>query len=94
MDRQRNVPIEMVRLAKEQGHPTMFTPPYYYDLQPIGLLWAQVKGTVPYRNNKNRLMDETNQYDIFKPESWYDFILGLVRFHTSMFLNLTNSKQY
>lgn len=40
------IPIECDRLAKEQGHELLLTPPYHSDLQPIELVWALVKGTV------------------------------------------------
>ncbi|KAG7373516.1 DDE superfamily endonuclease [Nitzschia inconspicua] len=41
-----NVPFECERLAKEQGHEVLLTPPYHSDLQPIELVWAMVKGGV------------------------------------------------
>jgi hypothetical protein len=39
-----HVPIEIKRLAEVGGHTILFTPAYHSDLQPIELVWAQVKG--------------------------------------------------
>lgn len=41
-----NVPFEVVKLAEEQGHIVLFTPPCYSDLQPIELVWAFIKGRI------------------------------------------------
>ena len=46
-----NVPIEIVRMAEEQGHKVLYTPPYHSDLQPIELVWALVKGNVGRQYN-------------------------------------------
>ena len=37
---------EVVQLAKQQGHEVLYTPPYHCDLQPIEMVWSQVKGEV------------------------------------------------
>jgi transposase len=37
---------ECVKLAHEQGHTVLMTPPYHSDFQPIELLWARIKGEV------------------------------------------------
>lgn len=37
---------EVVQLAKQQGHEVLYTPPYHCDLQPIEMVWTQVKGEV------------------------------------------------
>jgi transposase len=37
---------ECEKLAHEQGHTVLMTPPYHSDFQPIELLWARVKGEV------------------------------------------------
>ena len=39
-----SVDAEIVQLAKEQGHEVLYTPPYHCDLQPIEMVWSQVKG--------------------------------------------------
>jgi transposase len=39
-----NEKFECVRLAEEQGHKVLFTPPYHSDLQPIELTWAWIRG--------------------------------------------------
>jgi transposase len=41
-----NEKFECVRLAEEQGHKVLFTPPYHSDLQPIELTWARIKGNI------------------------------------------------
>lgn len=38
--------IEVRKLAKENGHEVLFTPPYHSDLQPIELTWARIKGNI------------------------------------------------
>ena len=40
------VELEVVQLAKQQGHEVLYTPPYHCDLRPIGMIWSQVKGEV------------------------------------------------
>ena len=35
---------EIVQLAKQHGHEVLYTPPYHCDLQPIEMVWSQVKG--------------------------------------------------
>lgn len=42
----KNVELKIIKIAKEQGHSVMFTPPYYSDLQPIELIWARVKASI------------------------------------------------
>ena len=37
---------EVVQLTKQQGHKVLYTPPYHYDLQPIEMVWSQIKGEV------------------------------------------------
>lgn len=41
-----NVKKEIIEAAEEKGHLVLFTPPYHSDLQPIELVWAQVKGAI------------------------------------------------
>lgn len=36
----------IVSMAEEAGHEVMFSPPHYSDLQPIEIVWANVKGAV------------------------------------------------
>jgi len=43
---EKNILIEVERLAREKGHRILFTPPYHSDFQPIELVWALVKGNV------------------------------------------------
>ena len=40
------VEAEVVQLTKQQGHEVLYTPPYHYDLQPIEMVWSQIKGEV------------------------------------------------
>ena len=56
----------IVKIAEGAGHRVLFTPPYHSDLQPIELVWAQIKGNVGRKYNYettlelvyNRLMEE------------------------------------
>ncbi|KAF4147519.1 putative DDE superfamily endonuclease domain-containing protein [Phytophthora infestans] len=41
-----NVAPVIVARAGEKGHEIIFTPPYHSDLQPIEIVWANVKGEV------------------------------------------------
>lgn len=38
--------LELEEVAEAAGHQVLFTPPYHSDLQPIELVWANVKGKV------------------------------------------------
>ncbi|KAH9091262.1 hypothetical protein LEN26_018811 [Aphanomyces euteiches] len=42
----RNIPAEVEKMATERGHVVAWTPPYHSDLQPIELVWSDVKGKV------------------------------------------------
>lgn len=42
----QNVKPEAERLALEAGHTVLYTPPHHSDLQPIELVWANIKGEV------------------------------------------------
>jgi hypothetical protein len=72
-----NEPAEIVRLAEEQGHQVLFTPPYHSDFQPIELVWALIKGNVGHQYNTNttldivhnRLMDEFQKLEESGQES-------------------------
>lgn len=50
-----NVKPIVVKMLEDAGHQVIFTPPYHSDLQPIELIWANVKGEVgrQYDNNTN-----------------------------------------
>ena len=37
---------EIVQLAKQHGFEVLYTPPYHCDLQPIEMVWSQVKDEV------------------------------------------------
>eukprot|EP00957_Ditylum_brightwellii_P096270 7332515-Ditylum_brightwellii.AAC.1 len=43
---QENVKPIIISLAEEAGHMVVWSPPHHSDLQPIELVWANVKGTV------------------------------------------------
>ena len=47
------VPYEVVRLAEQQGHRVLFTPPYMSELQPIELVWGYVKGNIRRMHDAN-----------------------------------------
>ncbi|CAK4100585.1 unnamed protein product [Aphanomyces euteiches] len=42
----RNIPAEVEKMDTERGHVVAWTPPYHPDLQPIELVWSDVKGKV------------------------------------------------
>ena len=48
---------EIFRLAEEQGHEVLLTPPYHSDLQPIELVWARIKGNVGRQYSKESTLD-------------------------------------
>jgi hypothetical protein len=52
-----NEKIEIVRLAEEEGHKVLFTPPYHSDLQPIELTWAFIKGNVGRQYSVNSTLE-------------------------------------
>jgi len=53
-----NEKYECVRLAEELGHKVLFIPPYHSDLQPLELIWADIKGKT-CRNSSLELMHQT-----------------------------------
>lgn len=53
-----NEKIAVERLAEEQGHKVLFTPPYHSDLQPIELVWALVKGNVGQQYSVGTTLEE------------------------------------
>jgi len=58
---QDNVSFECERLAKEQGHEVLLTPPYHSDLQPIELVWAMIKGAVGRQYNNDTTLELVHQ---------------------------------
>ena len=43
---EENVKPVIVSMAQEKGHEVLFSPPHFSDLQPIQIVWANVKGEV------------------------------------------------
>ena len=43
---QANISPVIVKMAEDEGHEVLFTPPHFSDLQPIETVWAIVKGIV------------------------------------------------
>jgi transposase len=58
----KNVPMEIVRLANEQGHQVLFIPPYHNDLQPIQVLWSQMIGNIGYKCTTHTTIEQVQQY--------------------------------
>ena len=56
-----SVDAEIVQLAKEQGHEVLYTPPYHCDLQPIEMVWSQVKGEVGRQYDVSTTMQLVHQ---------------------------------
>jgi len=52
---------ECVRLAEENGHTILFTPPYHSDLQPIELVWAQIKGRIGRQYSKDTTLEDVRE---------------------------------
>lgn len=48
---------EVVRVAQENGHEVLFTPPYHSDIQPIELLWALIKGNIGRQYDDMTILD-------------------------------------
>jgi transposase len=44
-------------MAKNGGHNTLRLPPYHYELNPIELAWAMVKGYVKQHNTTYKIDD-------------------------------------
>ena len=49
------------QLMSDAGHSLVFTPPFCPEVQPIELLWAQVKRYVAERSTHNRSMTEARE---------------------------------
>ena len=47
---------EVIQLAKQQGHEVLYTPPYHCYLQPIEMVWTQVKGEVGRQDDLSTTM--------------------------------------
>ena len=37
-------------MAKAEGHEVLFSPPHYFDLHPIEIVWANIKGEVVWKH--------------------------------------------
>ncbi|RHY18959.1 hypothetical protein DYB32_010304 [Aphanomyces invadans] len=46
---EKHIKPQVVQMAIDKGHQVVFTPPHHSDLQPIELVWANVKGHVGRR---------------------------------------------
>ncbi|OQR85314.1 hypothetical protein ACHHYP_11956 [Achlya hypogyna] len=53
-----NIEPEIVTLAKEDGHEVLYSPPHHSDLQPIELVWANVKGTIGRAYDENTTVQD------------------------------------
>ena len=51
----------IVQLAKQHGHEVLYTPPYHCDLQPIEMVWSQVKGEVGRQYDTGTIMQIVKQ---------------------------------
>jgi hypothetical protein len=49
------------QLMSDAGHSLVYTPPFCPEVQPIELLWAQIKRYVADRSTHNRSMTETRE---------------------------------
>ncbi len=69
----------IVELAESKGHKVLFQPPHHSDLQPIELIWANVKGDVAkkydsatkFKDVEDRLLDA---YTKVTSKNWTDVI--------------------
>lgn len=61
-------------MASEHGHIVLRLPPYHSDLNPIELIWAQVKDYVGARNTRNTLKDIRTKlqeaFSVVSPARW------------------------
>jgi hypothetical protein len=91
----KNVLIEVVRLAEEQGHKVVYTAPYHSDLQPMELVWALIKGNVGRQYNENttltlvyeRLMAEFQRLE----QSGHESVAGMIEKCAARIVNKKSS---
>ena len=61
-------------VVREHGHEVLRLPPYHPDLNPIELIWSQVKNLIASRNLTYRLADLVNianiSFDEIGPNRW------------------------
>ncbi|KAF0707795.1 hypothetical protein DYB28_016012 [Aphanomyces astaci] len=55
-----HIPPVVVEMARSRGHHVVYTPPGFSELQPIELVWANVKGTVGRAYTSNTTFDEVH----------------------------------
>ncbi|EGD82669.1 hypothetical protein PTSG_03330 [Salpingoeca rosetta] len=51
----------VVQMAEDAGHEVLWTPPHYSDLQPIEIVWANVKGDVGRQYNYDTTFKDVRQ---------------------------------
>ena len=50
----------VVNMVEEAGYTAMWSPPHYYELYPIELVWANFKGAVGRQYNTNTTLVDVN----------------------------------
>ncbi|GAB6021802.1 hypothetical protein CHUAL_014138 [Chamberlinius hualienensis] len=65
-------------IAEAAGHTVLRLPPYHCDLNPIEMVWSQVKGFIGYNSAKFKLADVENQIEKaledITPKMWADCV--------------------
>ncbi|XP_026319497.1 uncharacterized protein LOC113229996 [Hyposmocoma kahamanoa] len=80
--------LAVEKLAAEHGVTILRLPPYHCELNPIELVWAQVKGHVA-RNNKTFKMNEVRQLfeeglQLVTPQRWSDCVRHIIKEENKM----------
>ena len=68
-------------IAKEKGHIILQLPPYHIDLNPIELVWAQLKKIVSSKNFTNKLNDVLEitkaAFTEMSVQNWENYIVNM-----------------
>ncbi|KAG3247497.1 hypothetical protein PI124_g7811 [Phytophthora idaei] len=70
------------RIANEQGHYLLYTPPYHPELQPIEMVWGRVKNRIarhPADNLADLSAKLTAEFDRVKSKHWCKFYRRVLR---------------
>lgn len=85
----RNIRHVIDELANEHGHHVLRLPPYHCELNPIELIWAQIKGDIA-RNNKTFKMKDVHELLIeaiskVSPANWASAEEHCIKIEKEMF---------
>ena len=80
----KNIETRIDQWTKKKGHSVLFTSPHYSDLEPIEMVWAEVKSKIAKYNSRRTTVNDVgerlyNKLKRLKRDSGKNFVANTVR---------------